>query len=181
MLRGQQKGALIKLLGKSGSNFEEIMIGLDHSHDFDVKECSIPLNEYPTITDVYMRQITEVPEEHSTYLHRKLKRYFLHGDIYASSLVMRNAGTAIMIGDTAFLEVHGEARKNGTTGYLWLEEEFFGTARELDHAIYKALAFEHALELIITDNVNISAQLSAYGVPSDKIKSTATVFKTVFE
>jgi hypothetical protein len=94
---------------------------------------------------------------------------------------MRNAGTAIMLGDTAFLEVHGEARKNGTGGYLWLEEEFFETGEELDHAIYKALAFEHALVWIITDNANISAQLSAYGVPSDKIKSSDTVFKTVFE
>ncbi|UTW56265.1 glycosyltransferase family A protein [Kordiimonas sp. SCSIO 12610] len=179
LLKDQYK-ALLKLLDKSSDNFDEVMVGLDHEETIDLKACNIPIGDYPQITDIYTHRITNVAEEYRAYLERKIKLYFQHGDIYESSLVMRNAGAVIMLGDTAFLEVHGEARKNGAVGYLWLEPEFFENDEALLYALHKALAFEHALQAIISDDHDIKARLSAYGVPSDKIITTHDMFLDVF-
>lgn len=175
-----QYSSFIRLLKASKDSFDEVMIALDHEREIEVKAVKIPVGDYPNITDIYTHSIRNIAQEYRAYLHRKLSFYFEHGDIYEASLVMRNAGTVFMLGDTAFLEAHGEARKNGSTGYLWLERDFFERDEELDHAIYKALAFEHALSAIVTDSDDIKARLSAYGAPVDKIKGVDDILETVF-
>jgi hypothetical protein len=179
-LKDDQYDAFIKLLDLSKGCFDEVMIGLDYEKQLDLKASRIPVGDYPNISDICAHQRIDVPEEYCIYLERKLKFYFQYENVYSSSLMMQNAGTVILLGDTAYLEVHGEARKNGAVGYLWLEERFFEGPEKLDHAIHKALAFEHALQAIMTDSDMIRDKLNAYGVPADKVKTTDQILAMVF-
>jgi len=167
-LVSDQYDAFIKLLDLSEERYDEVMLGLD-SDQLELASRRIPVGDYPQISDIYVHRRASIPEEDRIYLERKLKFYFKYESAYETGLVMQNAGMVVLLGDTSYLEVLGEARQNGATGCLWLEEHFFKDVESLDHTVHKALAFEHALSVIVTDSSMIREKLNAYGVPKDKI------------
>jgi len=94
------------------------------------------------------------------------------------TVLARSCDLILGCGMAAGLEVMGEAKVKGATGYVWLDTAFLtgGDQQLVDQA--NLLAFEHAITGIVSDKTNYIEGLSAEGFPPSKFQSPAEFWQT---
>ena len=119
------------------------------------------------ITDVFPLQQRGNQEEFRMYLGRRISANLPMSSEADVSTIGRMADTFVCIGGRGSLEVLGEIRGFGVKTAVWLEPEFENGIEGESFA--KMLAYEHAIDFLVSDNTAVRRRLSAQGVPPGKI------------
>lgn len=78
--------------------------------------------------------------------------------------------------DPSGLEALGKAKAHGAKGYVWLDPAFMGRGLAAADQYAKLLAYEHAIEAVITDQSDAKYGLSAEGFPIAKFQAANAFF-----
>lgn len=122
-------------------------------------------------TDIVPLQLSGGDVEYRMYLGRRipLKLGLLAKENV--TILARSCDVLLSCGASAGLEALGQAKPHGAKGYVWLDPAFSSTdTQEMAHQA-KLLAFEHAVERVVTDQDEYVYGLSAEGFPPSKFET----------
>lgn len=119
------------------------------------------------VTDVFPLQQRGNHEEFRMYLGRRISARLPMSSKADVSTIGRMADTVVSVGGAGSLEVLGEIRGFGVKTAVWLEPVFESGVEGESFA--KMLAYEHAIDFLVSDDVAFGRRLSAQGVPPGKI------------
>jgi len=106
--------------------------------------------------------------EYRIYLGRRIYSLFTLKSKEDGAILARSVDQVITVGAAAFLEVLGDARQHGVRGYVFFDSVFADAGPLDSEDSAKILAFEHAEELVVSDNDMMTAALAAQGFPPAK-------------
>lgn len=110
-------------------------------------------------------------EEFRMYLGRRISARLPMSSKADVSTFARLADSILCIGAAGTLETLGEIRGFGVKTAVWLDDVFEGSVE--GESVAKMLAYEHAIDHVVTDNRLLAARLSAQGVPPGKLLTLA--------
>ncbi len=122
------------------------------------------------VTDLFPLQQRGNHEEFRMYLGRRISARLPISSKADVSTIGRMADTIVSIGGAGTTEMLGEIRGFGVKTAVWLESDFEEALKGESFA--KMLAYEHAIDFMISDDPEVVQRLSAQGVPPGKICST---------
>lgn len=122
------------------------------------------------VTDLFPLQQRGNHEEFRMYLGRRISARLPISSKADVSTIGRMADTIVSIGGAGTTEMLGEIRGFGVKTAVWLESDFEEALKGESFA--KMLAYEHAIDFMISDDAEVVQRLSAQGVPPGKICST---------
>ncbi len=122
------------------------------------------------VTDLFPLRLRGNHEEFRMYLGRRISARLPMSSKADISTIGRMADTVISIGGAGSLEVLGEIRGFGVKTAVWLEPAFEGSVEGESFA--KMLAYEHAIDFVVSDDESFASRLSSQGVPPGKIISS---------
>ncbi len=125
------------------------------------------------VSDVFPLLQRSNQEEFKMYLGRRISARLPTSSKADVSTIARLSDVLVNIGAAGSLEVLGEIKGLGPKTIVWLEPEFEGA--EEGESLAKMLAYEHAIDLLISDDPNFQSRLSAQGVPPGKIFDTSAL------
>lgn len=93
------------------------------------------------------------------------------------TVLARSCDILVSCGAAAGLEAFGQAKPQGAKGYVWLDPVFMGKDQDEMAQQAKLLAFEHAVERVITNDEAYVHGLSAEGFPPSKFETSEAFWK----
>ena len=127
------------------------------------------------ITDVFPLRQRANQEEFKMYLGRRISARLALSSKADISTIARLSDVVINVGAAGSLEVLGEIKAFGPKTLVWLEPEFEGF--EKGESLAKMLAYEHAIDFLMTNDLSVQSRLSAQGVPPGKIFTTQEILQ----
>lgn len=124
------------------------------------------------VTDLFPLQQRGNQEEFRMYLGRRISARLPLSSKLEASTFGRLCDFVVSVGTAGTLETLGDLRGYGVQTAVWLEPVFEGGSSEESFA--KMLAYEHAINHVITDTDELANRLSAQGVPPGKVVPLAT-------
>lgn len=164
---------LTSLFSKLRELGAEISVVQEFAQNFDVDwQSKASWGEH--IADLFPLRQRINQEEFKMYLGRRISARLPMSSKADISTIGRASDVVISIGAAGSLEVLGEIKGFGPKTIVWLEPEFEGF--EKGESLAKMLAYEHAIDLLISDDAHFQSRLSAQGVPPGKIFNTEALF-----
>lgn len=164
---------LAALIGTVSNLGAEVCLVQEFAHDFDLSWVNCA--DWATqVADVFPLLQRANQEEFKMYLGRRISARLPMSSKADISTIGRMSDVVINIGAAGSLEVLGEIKGFGPKTVVWLEPEFEGF--EKGESLAKMLAYEHAIDVLISDDMDFQSRLSAQGVPPGKMFKTETLF-----
>ncbi|MBO6505220.1 MAG: glycosyltransferase family 2 protein [Kordiimonadaceae bacterium] len=162
-------GSLIRTVKDLGA---EVCIVQEYAHKLDLGWLQIS-DWASDVSDIFPLLQRANQEEFKMYLGRRVSARLPMSSKADISTIGRMSDVVLSIGAAGSLEVLGEIKGFGPKIVVWLEPEFEGF--EKGESLAKMLAYEHAIDVLVSDDLDFQSRLSAQGVPPGKISSTQTL------
>lgn len=158
----------VLLEGLKSAGYETMVI-LEAEPEQDMQ--AVDLSWWSAADDVVPMLLSGGMIEYRIYLGRRVSTKLDMLSREDMTVLARSCDILIACGAAAGLEAFGQAKPQGAKGYVWLDPVFMGADQdEMAHQA-KLLAFEHAVEHVVTDDEAYVYALSAEGFPPSKFES----------